>query len=83
KNKKARPAGRAISEKTVLLDGLFLWFILVDFPDGKIKEDSARCGERPACAAGSRRASGPDPFSPAGGNPLLIYSCEKISPIAP
>ena len=31
---------------------------------------------------GSRKA-GESFISPAGGNPLLIYSCEKISPIAP
>ena len=28
--------------------------------------NSARCGERPACAAGSRRATGPDPFVACG-----------------
>ena len=43
------------------------FFILVDFPSreiGKIKKDSGLCGVRPACAAGPRRATGPDPFSP-------------------
>ena len=42
---------------------------LVDFPlrgTGKSKGDSAVCGRRPACAAGSRRASGPDPFVACG-----------------
>jgi len=30
------------------------------------KGDSAVCGRRPACAAGSRRATGPDPFVACG-----------------
>ena len=62
-------------ELRILRDAL-LFFILVDFPSrgiGKIKKDSGLCGVRPACAAGPRRATGPDPFSPAGGMGASLF----------
>jgi len=48
---------------TVLL--CLIW--LIPGPDtGNQGGDSASCGTRPACAAGSRRATGTDPFVACG-----------------